>query len=52
MPGTGQSIVGPRQLAEIRPTHVIVMNPIYRDEISAELQRLGLEPKLLAVGVD
>lgn len=47
MPGTGQQIVGPEFLADYRPDTVIVMNPIYRSEIVAELNRLGLEPEVV-----
>ncbi|TFG59567.1 MAG: methyltransferase domain-containing protein [Deltaproteobacteria bacterium] len=49
MPGTGHRIVGPETLRELRPDQVIVMNPIYRDEIGEQLRGLGLEPELLTV---
>ncbi len=49
MPGTGHPIVGPEFLQTYRPTHVIVMNPIYCDEISRDLDRLSLAPEILAV---
>lgn len=49
MPGTGQSIVGPEQLREIRPDAVVVMNRIYQPEISAQLASLGLAPEVLAL---
>ena len=49
MPGTGHRIVGPADLAQLKPDAVIVMNPIYRDEIAADLAKLGLEPRLLMV---
>lgn len=49
MPGTGHRIVGPGQLREVRPDQVIVMNPIYREEIGEQLRGLGLEPELLTV---
>ena len=39
MPGSGQEIVAPEFLAEYRPEVVIAMNPIYLDEIGAELAR-------------
>lgn len=47
--GTGQQIVPPEALAEDPPDVVIVMNPIYRDEIAADLARRGLTPELVAV---
>jgi len=42
MAGTGQEIVMPEFLKEYRPDLVIVMNPIYVNEIRAEMQRLGV----------
>lgn len=47
--GTGQHIMNPGFLAEYRPDTVIVMNPVYIEEIRSELQRLGLEPELIPV---
>jgi SAM-dependent methyltransferase len=49
MPGTGQRIVAPESLRDYRPDLVIAMNPIYRDEIQRDLDRLGLSPELLAI---
>lgn len=47
--GTGHPVVGPADLAEIRPDVVVVMNPVYRDEIAALLRQQGLSPVLEAV---
>ncbi len=41
--GTGHEIVGPEALREYRPRVVIVMNPVYRDEIALSLDRLGVD---------
>jgi SAM-dependent methyltransferase len=49
MPGTGHRIVGPQDLVELKPDAVIVMNPIYTAEITADLAKLGLSPVVLAV---
>lgn len=49
MPGTGQEIVAPEFLARYRPTDVLIMNPIYTEEIRQSLARLGLAPDLLPV---
>ncbi len=49
MPGTGHEIVAPEALAGRRPAHVVAMNPIYSDEIRAELDRLGVAAELHAV---
>ena len=44
--GTGQQIVAPEALLESRPDVVIVINPVYRDEVRAQLQALGLSPEI------
>jgi SAM-dependent methyltransferase len=49
MPGTGQEIVPPDFLREYKPHCVVVMNPIYLDEIGRTLQDMGLRPELVAV---
>lgn len=49
MPGTGHPIVGPRDLVDRRPDVVIVMNPIYLEEIRLDLGRLDVEADLVAV---
>lgn len=49
MPGTGQEIVAPEFLSQYQPQHVIVMNPIYCDEIQRDLDRLGVQAKLWPV---
>jgi hypothetical protein len=38
LPGTAQQIVPPAQLIAYQPHNVIVMNPIYRGEIAADLE--------------
>lgn len=45
--GTGQQIISPRELRAQPPDRVIIMNPIYRQEIAEQLQELGLYPELL-----
>jgi hypothetical protein len=49
LPGSGKLIVAPTFLSEYRPDVVIAMNPIYLDEIQADLNGLGLQPELTAV---
>jgi len=44
--GTGQQIVAPEFLGEYVPDAVIIMNPIYRDEIGASLRRMGLQAEV------
>jgi hypothetical protein len=45
--GTGQKIVAPEALCEHRPDFLILMNPIYRDEVERIIAELGLAPQLL-----
>jgi len=45
--GTGQKIVAPEFVKEYRPEQIIVMNPIYVDEIHQSLEEMGIRAKLL-----
>lgn len=47
--GSGHQIVAPASLPEYRPDVVIVMNPIYRKEISQSLDEMALQPELLTL---
>ena len=49
MIGTGHEIVSPESLAESAPDVVIVMNPIYVDEIRDQLDGMGLRPEITSV---
>ncbi|MBE0599276.1 MAG: SAM-dependent methyltransferase, partial [Desulfuromonadales bacterium] len=49
MAGSGLPIVAPEALPELAPEAVIIMNPVYREEISATLKVLGLEPEIWTV---
>lgn len=49
MAGTGQEIVAPEFLQTYRPDTVIVMNPIYREEIRRKLESLSLYPQITAL---
>ena len=46
MAGTGQEIVAPAFLTEYRPDVVIIMNPVYRAEVTADLAAMGLAPEI------
>ncbi len=46
MAGTGQEIVAPEFLRSYRPDVVIIMNPVYRDEITNDLTAMGLAPDI------
>jgi len=47
VPGTGQQIVSPEQLAHIRPDVILVMNPLYTDEIGQQIARMKLDPEIM-----
>ncbi|SIT16984.1 Methyltransferase domain-containing protein [Roseivivax lentus] len=49
LPGTGHRVCGPESLKHAPPDTVIVMNPIYLDEIGSDLAKNGLAPELVAV---
>lgn len=47
--GTGQRIVSPAFLTDYRPDLVIVMNPVYADEIRRNLQAMELKAEVVAL---
>jgi SAM-dependent methyltransferase len=49
LPTVGVMVQSPDVLREIRPELVIPMNPIYTEEIRAELHRMDLDPSLEAI---
>lgn len=49
MAGTGHEVVSPQFLKDYRPHVVIVMNPVYVEEISRDLRDMGLRPRLIPV---
>ncbi|MCU1260359.1 MAG: C-methyltransferase [Bryobacterales bacterium] len=49
MAGTGQEIVAPEFLRDYRPDAVVLMNPIYEQEVRANLCKLALKPELMMI---
>lgn len=49
LPQTGQLIVAPADLARLKPDAVVVMNPIYREEIMADLAAIGCQTEVMTV---
>lgn len=45
--GTGQKIVAPEFLKQYRPDTIIIMNPIYQEEITQSAKEMGLSPEVL-----
>jgi len=50
VPGTGHPIRAPESLAGRPPDAVIVMNPLYAEEIGTALRAMGIEAELLVEG--
>jgi SAM-dependent methyltransferase len=49
IPGSGHEVKSPEALRQQRPDCVILMNPVYEDEVRAQLQGMGLNPQILPV---
>ncbi|GAB4246456.1 MAG: class I SAM-dependent methyltransferase [Thermoleophilia bacterium] len=49
LPGSGHQVLGPEELLKQPPDLVVVMNPVYREEIAAELARRGVNAELLTL---
>jgi 2-polyprenyl-3-methyl-5-hydroxy-6-metoxy-1,4-benzoquinol methylase len=47
--GNGQQVISPEQLSEYQPDVVIVMNPVYCQEIKHQLNQMGLTPEIMTV---
>jgi hypothetical protein len=50
IPGVGKEIKAPSFLKDYAPDRIIVMNAIYRDEIQAMLDEMGVKAELIALG--
>jgi hypothetical protein len=49
--GTGQKIIGPDDLSKYKPDKIIIMNPIYYNEILSELSRQNLNAELIPINI-
>ncbi|KAA0233255.1 MAG: hypothetical protein JJLCMIEE_02327 [Acidimicrobiales bacterium] len=49
LPGTGHRIVAPSELDDLPPSTVILMNPVYTQEITEDLHKRGLSPTVLGL---
>ncbi len=47
IPGTGHQVRAPESLVEYRPDAVIVMNPLYTQEIRQRLEAMDLRPRII-----
>jgi len=50
VPGTGHEVCPLESLRMQRPDAVIVMNPLYAEEVSASLRAMGIDAPLLIDG--
>jgi SAM-dependent methyltransferase len=50
MPGTCQEVVSPEFLHVYKPGLIILMNPIYFNEVKGDLIKMGLSPKIFWLG--
>lgn len=49
IPGVGKEIMAPEFLKEYQPDQIIIMNPIYRDEIQTSLDLMGVKAKIVTL---
>ena len=49
IPGSGHSVKGPEDLMGLRPDKVILMNPVYQEEVRLMLEGMGLAPEIIPV---
>ncbi len=49
VPGTGHEVRGPESVVDDKIDVVLIMNPLYRDEIAEQLRQLGATPDLMCV---
>jgi SAM-dependent methyltransferase len=49
MVGSNHEIIAPDKLKDVDPNLVVAMNPIYMDEIGADLKKLGVNAPLVAL---
>lgn len=47
--GTGHPILAPEEAARLQPRRIIVMNPLYVDEIAAQAAALGMDCDIISV---
>jgi hypothetical protein len=48
LPGTDRKILGPSDVAAVRPAHVVVMNAVYVDEVGRTLAESGVEASVVS----
>jgi len=49
LPGSGQRIVGPAELAQLRPDVIVITNPLYENEIRQAVSELHLNGEFVTI---
>jgi hypothetical protein len=49
IPGIGSKYVQPDFLKEYRPDTVIIMNGVYKDEITESIHKMGVYPQIYSL---
>ncbi len=49
LPGSGQKVISPKDLIEYQPDYVLLMNPIYTEEVRKDLQEMDLNPEIVPI---
>ncbi|NQT26139.1 hypothetical protein HQ585_12345 [candidate division KSB1 bacterium] len=49
MPVTGQEVIAPHVLKNLKPSYVFITNPLYEAEISKMLKSLSLRSKIISI---
>src|SRR5690606_3118126 len=50
LPGSARPVIAPAAVRAMEPQLVIIMNPIYREEIRGMLDELGVDAEVVALG--
>jgi hypothetical protein len=50
LPGSSRPVISPQEMSSQEPELVVIMNPIYRSEIGAMLEELGIRADVVALG--
>ena len=49
LPGSGLPVHAPQRLVDIAPKHIVLMNPVYLEEVRAQVRDLGVAAQVYAV---
>jgi SAM-dependent methyltransferase len=49
LPGSGLPVYGPEELLRLQPRHIVLMNPVYLDEVTTRIRELGVAAQVHTV---